>query len=111
MFGVSIALALAGTSLEHFWGSSFALGAGWNLMYVAGTSLIAGSHTRIERGRVQGAAELGIATIAVVSASSSGGLLNFFGWDAVNLGAIPLLLAAVVSTVWFARSHRPASAT
>ena len=106
VFAVSIALAASGTVFANFLLSSLLLGVGWNLMYVAGTTLIARSHTVEERGRVQGLAELGIATIAAVSAFSSGGLLTFFGWTAVNLGAIPLLLCAASITFWFVRRER-----
>lgn len=106
VLAVSITFTSSGTLFGNFLLSSLLLGVGWNLIYVAGTTLIARSHTVAERGRVQGLAELGIATIAAVSAFSSGGLLAFFGWTAVNLGAIPLLLCAVSVTVWFAIRER-----
>jgi len=106
VFILSITLALSGTAMGYFLVSSFLLGAGWNLMYVAGSTLIAASHRPEERGKVQGAAELGIAVIAVIAAFSSGGLLAFFGWNAVNVGALPLLAAAVLITLWYARCRR-----
>jgi len=110
VFASSIILAASGSAFFHFLTSSILLGVGWNLMYVSGTALIARSHTTSERGRVQGMAELCIATIAALSAFSSGALLTYFGWTAVNLGAVPLLLSAACITVWFATTERRAKA-
>ncbi|MBT6273472.1 MAG: MFS transporter [Chromatiales bacterium] len=111
VFAVSIALAATDTVFTHFLVSSLLLGAGWNLMYVAGTTLIARSHTDSERGRVQGAAELGIALVAALSAIASGGLLAYLGWAAVNLGAIPLLICAVGISIWFSLSSEAAKSS
>ncbi|MCH9674434.1 MAG: MFS transporter [Gammaproteobacteria bacterium] len=111
VFAVSITLAASGTALSNFWVSSMLLGVGWNLMYVAGTTLIARSHRPAERGRVQGVAELGIAMIAAVSAFSSGALLTYFGWRAVNVGATPLLIIVVLVTLWFMHTERQAQAS
>jgi hypothetical protein len=39
---------------------------------------------------------------------SSGALVHFFGWNVVNIGAIPFLVLAVGVTLWYAISqNRP----
>ena len=105
IFLVSISLAASGVGLLNFWSSSMLLGAGWNFMYVAGTTLVTRSHSPQERGRVQGAAELGIAITAAAAAFGSGALLAYIGWSAVNFGALPLLIIAVAVTLWYAKNE------
>ncbi|MEE4378959.1 MAG: MFS transporter [Candidatus Competibacteraceae bacterium] len=100
---LSVIVAASGIELTNFGIALALLGIGWNLMYVAGTTMIAAAHRPAERGRVQGAAEMMIAGIATLAAFASGGLLNGLGWTAVNMGATPLLIAAAGLTFWFAR--------
>jgi MFS family permease len=103
ILAASAGVALMGQRLEIFWLSSTLLGVGWNFMYVAGTTMIAAAHGPEERGRAQGAAELAIAIIAALAAFASGGLLNGYGWEAVNLSMLPLLIVAAALTLWLTR--------
>ncbi|WP_256206496.1 hypothetical protein [Pseudomonas sp. BAY1663] len=50
----SAAIAIAGESFEHFLLSSCLLGVGWNLMLVAGTTLLGSGHRPEERSAAQG---------------------------------------------------------
>ena len=43
-------------------------------------------------------------TVAV-AALSSGGFLNYFGWEGVNWAALPLLCLVVGATLWYALSN------
>ncbi len=65
----------------------FLVGLGWNLSYIAGSSLLADALTPAERGRVQGASDL-----MVNLASASGSLLS--GLVLARLGYGPLCLFA-----------------
>ncbi len=103
LFVLSIATAAAGINYLNFSFALIFLGVGWNFMYVAGTTMITLSHTPEERGRVQGTAEMIVLSVSTVAAFSSGGLLSGVGWQAVNFGAVPLLLIAVFMTWRFAR--------
>jgi MFS family permease len=107
ILGVSGSVAATGITLWNFGVALALLGIGWNLMYVAGTTMITASHRPEERGRVQGAAEMAIAGMAVVASFASAGLLSGLGWEAVNVGAIPILVAVAGLTLWFARRARP----
>lgn len=101
VLAISILISLSGIELINFYSGLFLLGLGWNFMYTSGSTLIARSHQAEERGKTQGAAELIIACLASLAAFSSGVLLHQFGWSDVNIGSIPLLIIAVVVTLWF----------
>jgi predicted MFS family arabinose efflux permease len=49
-----------------------------------------------------------IYTVVAVGSLSSGVLIHFFGWQWVNIGAMPLLLIAAVVMVWGAAARRKA---
>lgn len=82
------------------------LGLGWNFMYIAGTTLLTQSYQPEERGRVQGMAEMTIAACAAAASFGSGGLLSAFGWQAVNMGAAPVLAVSLGVTLWYAAGRR-----
>jgi MFS family permease len=90
-------IALTGVSLMQFTLAMVALGAGWNLSYVAATSIVADSHTLEERGKVQAANELTIFTFVAFCSFLSGWLLNHVGWNGVNIALFPTVgLAAIL---------------
>ncbi len=91
----SAATALVGMQVSHFLVSSFLLGVGWNLMLVAGTTLLGEGHSAEERGQAQGLMELGNSLVAACASFASGALITGIGWDAVNLGMLPLLALAL----------------
>jgi MFS family permease len=100
---VSILISISGVTLLHFFSGLFLLGIGWNLMYTAGSTMIATSHRTCEKGKVQGLGELIVSVLAAVAAFSSGVLLNQFGWSEVNLGSLPLLVVAAITTIYCSR--------
>lgn len=92
----SATAALSGLGQAHFLVSSFLLGVGWNLMLVAGTTLLGEGHSVEERGQAQGLMELGNGLVAACASFTSGALISGIGWDAVNLGMLPLLAVALL---------------
>ncbi|MCO6057367.1 MFS transporter [Pseudomonas sp. MOB-449] len=92
----STLIALAGLQPSHFLASSFLLGIGWNLMLIAGTTLLGESHSPEERGRAQGLMELGNSLVAACASLASGALISGIGWDAVNIGMLPPLAIALL---------------
>lgn len=100
----SASVALTGLNKGHFLASSFLLGLGWNLMMVAGTTLLAAGHSEAERGNAQGLMELGNGSVAATASFASGALLGSFGWGAVNLGILPMLALALVFILPLRRS-------
>jgi MFS family permease len=96
---VSVAVALSGVDFGHFLVSSLLLGAGWNLMMVAGTTLLGRAHAPEERGNAQGLMELANGGMAATGSFASGALLAGAGWSWINLGVAPLLVLVALA-VW-----------
>lgn len=92
----SAGFALAGLGHGHFLVSSFLLGLGWNLMLVAGTTLLSGAHSDAERGNAQALMELSNGSVAATASFASGALITSIGWQAVNIGMLPLLAIALL---------------
>ncbi|MCH8183515.1 MAG: MFS transporter [Proteobacteria bacterium] len=93
----SVAVALAGTGLAHFWLALFLVGLGWNFMFIGGTTLLTDTYRPSERAKAQALNELLVFGSVAVASLSSGVLLQVFGWNAVNYGALPLLVIAVLA--------------
>ena len=91
---VSAVVALSGLSFTEFLASSFLLGTGWNLMVIAGTTLLAEHHAPEERGQAQALMQLSNGVVAAMMSFASGALLTGVGWTAINVVALPLLAVA-----------------
>lgn len=103
---LSAAIALSGQQHAHFLVSSLLLGIGWNLMLVAGTTLLGSGHAPAERGQAQGLMELGNGTVAACASFASGALISTIGWSPVNIAMLPLLVIAVLALS--SKAARPA---
>ena len=106
MEAACIGVALSGVKVIDFWLSMFLLGIGWNFTFTAATSLMTTAYTPAERAKTQGMMNQIIYTVVACGALSSGAFIHFFGWDWVNIGAIPLLLIAVAVTLWYVASQK-----
>ena len=95
-----VAAAVTGAGLLNFWVAMFLLGVGWNFMYVGGSALLTECHTASERAKTQAANDFMIFVTMAISSMSSGMLLHHSGWQAVNYGSVPFLLAAAAATAW-----------
>jgi len=91
----SALLAASGEAFAQFLASSFLLGVGWNLMVIAGTTLLGETHAPEERGQAQAVMELANGGSSALMAFASGALLAGLGWTAINLAMLPLLALAV----------------
>jgi MFS family permease len=104
LLGCSALVGLSGQAQVYFLISSLLLGIGWNLMLVAGTTLLAGAHEPAERGKAQGLMELANGSVAACAAFASGALITGLGWFQVNLAMLPLLVIALVALLARART-------
>lgn len=93
---ISATIALTGLQQLHFLLSSLLLGLGWNLMLVAGTTLLAEGHSDAERGQAQGLMELLNGLLAACAAFTAGALISGLGWGAINLVILPLVGLAML---------------
>ncbi|MCG3074384.1 MFS transporter [Pseudomonas aeruginosa] len=108
LLAASAGIALGGQSVMHFLLSSLALGSGWNLMLIAGTTLLGEGHAESERGAAQGLMEQGNSLVAALMSFGSGALITSLGWNAVNLLVWPALLVAL-TLLWPVRRTRTLS--
>jgi MFS family permease len=89
----------------------FLLGWGWNLGFVAGSALLTGGVSAVERARVQGLADSLIWSTAATASLSSGLLLAGAGYASLGiLGAIVVALVGGVLLLGRGAVGRPAHA-
>jgi MFS family permease len=105
---VAALVGLSGQGVLQFWVALFLLGIGWNFAFTGGSTLLTEIYTPSERAKCQAAFNFIVFGVVSVASLSSGTLFYFFGWEAVSLGAIPVLAVALVVTVVMARRHTPA---
>lgn len=79
---------------------------GWNFIFTGGTALLTESHSAAERAKTQGAANFMIFGVVALGSLSSGALVHYFGWNVVNMVALPMLAVAVLATLWFSADRR-----
>ncbi len=100
-FAVAFITALSGVEIAQFSVALLALGVGWNLCFVGGTTLLTRVHTEAEKGRVQGLNEFLVFGTTAVASLSAGVILNQFGWRIVNQSAFVMLtIAAGATIIW-----------
>ena len=109
MFGC-VAFALNGNDVTHFLGALFALGIGWNFMFIGGTTLLTETYRPEEKNRVQGANDFLVFLTMAVSSFSSGALVTTRGWEMLNMGALPFLVVITVALLWLATRRRAIAA-
>ncbi len=84
------AIALNGITVAHFTATLILLGVGWNFGFIGSTAMLATSYRPQEAGRVQAVNEQVVFSSSAVASLSSGFLVQFVGWESINLLAIPL---------------------
>jgi MFS family permease len=97
-----VAIATSGQTAWHYQGALIALGAGWNLLFIGGTTLIATECATQEGPRIQGINDFVVFGAMAISSISAGSLLYFTGWVWTNLAAL-LLIGLIVATLLRAR--------
>ncbi|MEQ9145008.1 MAG: MFS transporter [Parvibaculaceae bacterium] len=102
-------VALGGVELERFLVALMLLGLGWNFTFVGATTLLTSGYATSERNKVQAANDLLVFATVAIASFASGGLLNGFGWEAVNYALFPFVAAAAGLAVWFALKDRIAA--
>jgi len=96
---LTVGIAHAGLTYWHFWFALFALGIGWNFMFVGATTLLTTTYTSAEKAKVQGVNDLTVFVTMISSSAASGALVSTSGWTDLNLMALPALVAATVGIV------------
>lgn len=113
LMGTCIVISVASThQLMHYWWGLVLLGAGWNLLFVAGTMLLTTSYRAPERFKAQGVNELAVFGSQALASLLAGPAIHHLGWSRLNLASAPLLLAMLFGLlVLYRRAPRPAAAS
>jgi predicted MFS family arabinose efflux permease len=106
----AIGVALSGISVAQFWWAMVLVGAGWNFLFIGGTTLLTETYRPEERAKAQGTNEQAIFITMTISSLSSGWTVTTAGWERVNLFALPLVAVVVTAIVWYALHSRRATA-
>ncbi len=107
---VCIAIALSGVELMQFLVALFALGVGWNFLYVGGTTLLTEAYRPEERIKTQGAMDFCVFTTMALTSFASGALVTTRGWEVLNRGSLLPVALIAAALVWLALLRRRARA-
>ena len=103
-----VAIALSGVSVAHFWWALALLGLGWNFMFVGGSALLTETYLPNEKAKAQGAHDLIVFCLTIISSLTSGVLVNTAGWTMLQWAATPFLLISAVALLVGRASYRRA---
>ena len=108
---VCVAVALSGVELEQFLVALFALGVGWNFLFVGGTTLLTSAYRPEEKNKAQGAMDFCVFSTMALTSFASGALVTTQGWAWLNLGSLLPLAVIAIALAWLAAERRrPAAA-
>jgi MFS family permease len=96
-----VAIDSAGRDLMHYWWGLVLLGIGWNLLFVAGTSLLTTTYLPAERFRAQAVNEFSVFGTQALASLLAGPAIHALGWRTLNLATlVPLALFAAALVAW-----------
>jgi len=106
LIALTAVVGLAGITVAHFWSALVLLGVGWNLAFIGATTMVTQCHRPHERNKVQAFNDFLIFGSMAVASFSSGQLLEYLGWQAINEVIFPTILVAGAMLVWLALRKR-----
>ena len=109
LIALTAVVGIAGISVAHFWSALVLLGVGWNLAFIGATTMVTECHRPHERNKVQAFNDFLIFGSMAVASFSSGQLLEYLGWQAINEVIFPTILVAGAMLVWLALRKRAAA--
>ena len=107
---VCVGVDLQGITFMNFGIGLFLLGVGWNFMFIGATTLLTETHDASDRSKVQGFNDFLTFGTITLAAIGSGNLLHEFGWEIVNYGVLPFLVAILFFVLWYGWSQRKTAA-
>jgi MFS family permease len=93
-------VALAGSSIGHFWLALVLLGIGWNFGFIGGTALVTEAYRPEEKEKVQALNDFLVFGVVAFASFSSGGVLQIAGWDVVNMAVLPIAGVCLAALFW-----------
>lgn len=101
-----VTMSLTGTGFGSFAGALVLLGIGWNFLYIGGTTLLTSTYTPAEKGRAQATNDMTIFACGLMSSVSAAALLEFLGWQMLNLLLLPWMGTAALALIWLGWKQR-----
>lgn len=97
LVAAAVVVTIAGQTEAHYLAALILLGAGWNFLFVGGTTLLASACQGSFKYRVQGINELALFGTMAIGSLAAGPLLSNLGWMGTNLAAGSLLALVVIA--------------
>ncbi len=98
--------AFVGHSVLHYGWALVLLGVGWNLLFIAGTTLLTRTYRPQERIQVQTLNDFMVFGAQAIASLMAGVALATIGWERLNLVTLPFLAAVLLSLALAARRRR-----
>jgi MFS family permease len=102
--------AFAGHAALHYGAALLLLGVGWNLMFIAATTLLTTTYRPHERIQAQTLNDFLVFGAQATASLMAGLALATIGWKLLNLVTLPLLVVVLASVVLAGRSRAAAMA-
>ena len=106
LIALTAVVGIAGITVAHFWTALVLLGVGWNLAFIGATTMVTQCHRPQERNKVQAFNDFLIFGSMAVASFSSGQLLEYLGWAAINEVIFPTIFLVGAMLVWLALRKR-----
>lgn len=101
-----VAIALSGVELMHFLAALFALGVGWNFLFIGGTTLATEAYRPEERTTAQAGVDFWVYSTMTLTSFGSGALVTTGGWTFMNVGSLVPLALLAAALGWLAWLRR-----
>ena len=100
LIGMAAVAGIGGLTVAHFWGGLVLLGFGWNFAFIGATTMVTQCHRPEERNKVQAFNDFLVFGSLAISSFSSGQMLEYLGWAAINEVVFPTVFLAGGLLVW-----------
>jgi MFS family permease len=101
---VCVALALVDHRFIHYWAGLVLLGAGWNFLFIGGTTLLTRCYNSAERFKAQAVNDFAVFGFQALASLSAGTVIFMAGWEVVNGISLPLLVI-MFGVIWKMRDQ------
>jgi len=106
LIALAAVAGIAGITVAHFWTALVLLGVGWNLAFIGATNMVTQCYRSAERNKVQAFNDFLIFGSMAVSSFSSGQMLEYLGWQAINEVIFPTIFLVGAMLAWLAARKR-----
>jgi len=104
LMAVCVAIAtLAGHAVVHYGWALGVLGFGWNLLFIAATTMLTKTYRREERIQAQTLNDFLVFGAQAAASLLAGLAVTTIGWERLNVATLPLLAAVLVATLAIGR--------